>query len=352
MNVTLILGNGFDLNMGLPTAYSDFYQYYLKVDSPIQADFIKQKIKDEPKTWADLEKALGDVTAEYSDKVSVFDAAFSNVRDALAKYLEAVDTYAFPGLNANAFRFLQNVLEIDRFLDNKPKREYREFIKELDYNDIVLNVINFNYTSVVEKLKEVVSSAQVPNKKVVLNDIIHVHQTLDAGIIMGVNDESQIANETFRKSFDIQSVMIKPFINEEFAAGNDAKCVQLIANSDIIILYGTSLGQTDQVWWNVLANNVLARRQRIVYCPYESGAVQPMHETNVIRKIRYFKGYLAKTLVSDNVSLQAELMDKIYPIRNNHMFNFGFTQKDRDAVRREVIHKLIPPHYIQAKDIL
>lgn len=28
MNVTLILGNGFDLNMGLPTAYSDFYKYY------------------------------------------------------------------------------------------------------------------------------------------------------------------------------------------------------------------------------------------------------------------------------------------------------------------------------------
>ena len=33
MNVTLILGNGFDLNMGLPTAYSDFYKYYMLVDS-------------------------------------------------------------------------------------------------------------------------------------------------------------------------------------------------------------------------------------------------------------------------------------------------------------------------------
>lgn len=34
MNVTLILGNGFDLNMGLPTAYSDFYKYYMLVDLP------------------------------------------------------------------------------------------------------------------------------------------------------------------------------------------------------------------------------------------------------------------------------------------------------------------------------
>lgn len=343
MNVTLILGNGFDLNMGMPTSYSDFYQYYLKLDSSVKGvDFIKEKIKDEPKTWADLEKALGDITAEYSDKVSEFDAVFSNVRDALAKYLKAVDDYNFPRLNANAFRFLQNVLDIDKFLDNKPKREYLEFIKELD-NNIVLNVINFNYTSVVEKLKDYVASAQVPNKKITLNDIVHVHQTLDAGIIMGVNDDSQIANKDFRESFDIQSAMIKPFINEEFAAGNDEKCVTLISNSDVIVLFGTSLGQTDRLWWDILANDVYARRQRIIYCPYESQSMQPSHETNVIRKIRYFKASLAKSLAGDNVGMQKELMAKIYPIRNNHMFNFGFTQKDRDVVRREVIRNLLPP---------
>lgn len=34
MNVTLILENGFDLNIGLPTAYSDFYKYYMLVDLP------------------------------------------------------------------------------------------------------------------------------------------------------------------------------------------------------------------------------------------------------------------------------------------------------------------------------
>lgn len=33
MNVTLILGNGFDLNLGLPTAYSDLYKFYMLVDS-------------------------------------------------------------------------------------------------------------------------------------------------------------------------------------------------------------------------------------------------------------------------------------------------------------------------------
>ena len=54
MNVTLILGNGFDLNMGLLTSYSGFYKYYLQVDSPKSTNLIKQEIGEKPRNWADL----------------------------------------------------------------------------------------------------------------------------------------------------------------------------------------------------------------------------------------------------------------------------------------------------------
>ena len=33
MNVLFILGNGFDINLGLHTGYQDFYEYYLKQPS-------------------------------------------------------------------------------------------------------------------------------------------------------------------------------------------------------------------------------------------------------------------------------------------------------------------------------
>jgi len=33
MNITYILGNGFDLNIGLNTHYKDFYDYYIEVSS-------------------------------------------------------------------------------------------------------------------------------------------------------------------------------------------------------------------------------------------------------------------------------------------------------------------------------
>lgn len=343
MNVTLILGNGFDLNMGLPTSYSDFYQYYLEADSPIKGvDFIKDRIKNEPKTWADLEKALGDITAEYSDKVSEFDAVFSNVRNELEYYLKAIDEYDIPKFDIWASRFLCDVLEVDRYLDNKPKREYREFVRSLSANNVVLNVVNFNYTSTIEKIKSANSSLSFEQKKIQFGNIVHVHQDLNAGIIMGVNDKSQIANEAFRKSFDIQSMMIKPFINEEFAAGNDEKCVEMINASDIIILFGSSFGDTDRKWWDVIARSVNDRGQRVIYCPYEVEAMRPLHETDIIRKVRYFKDSLAKMLVPDLPTMQQNIMAKIYPVRNNHMFNFGFTQKDRDRVRSEVVSQILP----------
>lgn len=35
MNVTFLLGNGFDLNLGLSTSYKDFYSYYTKKEPNI-----------------------------------------------------------------------------------------------------------------------------------------------------------------------------------------------------------------------------------------------------------------------------------------------------------------------------
>lgn len=347
MNVTLIIGNGFDLNKGLPTSYSDFYQYYLKVDSPVSgADFIKQKIKDAPENWSDLEKSLGDITAEYSDNVIEFDAVFENVRNELEKYLKAVDVYEIPKLNILASRFLRDILEVDRYLDNKPKREYREFVKSLNVKDVVLNVVNFNYTSTIEKIKDLSSSLNFEQKKIQFGNMVHVHQDMNTGIIMGVNDKSQIGNEAFRKSFDIQSMMVKPFINEEFAAGNDEKCIELINCADAIILFGTSFGDTDRKWWDIVAHSVNNRSQRVVYCPFEAAVAQPLHETDIIRKIRNFKVSLAKKLAPDQPTMQQNLIARIYPVRNNSLFNFGFGRKERLEARSEIIHKLLSPNFV------
>lgn len=115
MKVTYLMGNGFDVNLGLPTKYSDFYQEYLdgirdldlsKPDNLMIKEFW-DKIKDEVfDKWKDFEEALafnleGDeknvsaVLSHFTNKFSVYLKRVSNrfectdeVTDSFISFLE------------------------------------------------------------------------------------------------------------------------------------------------------------------------------------------------------------------------------------------------------------------------
>lgn len=57
MNITFLIGNGFDLNLNLNTRYTDFYKYYIKNDPK---DLLSESIKEDYEMWSDLEVGLGE----------------------------------------------------------------------------------------------------------------------------------------------------------------------------------------------------------------------------------------------------------------------------------------------------
>ena len=63
MRITFLVGNGFDLNCGLHTQYSDFYKYFIEKHPQ---NTIACEIADNPENWADLELSIG----KYIEKVS------------------------------------------------------------------------------------------------------------------------------------------------------------------------------------------------------------------------------------------------------------------------------------------
>ena len=68
MNITYLIGNGFDLNLGLHTKYSDFIEWLNNEESSDKAsiqelqksidEYCKGK-KDAPINWSDTEEAFG-----------------------------------------------------------------------------------------------------------------------------------------------------------------------------------------------------------------------------------------------------------------------------------------------------
>src|SRR4030042_7161128 len=88
MNILFLIGNGFDLNLGLKTSYGDFYKYYIKVKSQSSAiNQLKNEISGDLKHWSDLEIALGKYTENFKS-VSEFDEVFDDLGDRLADDLE------------------------------------------------------------------------------------------------------------------------------------------------------------------------------------------------------------------------------------------------------------------------
>jgi len=64
MNITFLIGNGFDRNLGLKTTYSDFIKWYKK--TPPKTDILKkfrEYINDNEELWSAAEEELGKYTA-------------------------------------------------------------------------------------------------------------------------------------------------------------------------------------------------------------------------------------------------------------------------------------------------
>ena len=66
MNITFLIGNGFDRNLGLETTYSDFVKEYKKTNGSTETlKEFRAYIKDNEELWSTAEVALGEYTGQF-----------------------------------------------------------------------------------------------------------------------------------------------------------------------------------------------------------------------------------------------------------------------------------------------
>lgn len=282
MIITFLIGNGFDVNLGLKTRYCDFYKYYVNTDSsnkPLAIERFKREIdnfikKERNKTdndfidWRDLEIALGKWTANLSaeDVQPLYFDIVDNLKEYLRKEYRFFDAEAF---DSDLFvKYLLNPIE--GYLTKIQKEGLLRFWSRFIGKDDFVNIINFNYTHTIEALTgsrggRLLLGNNFAGHKTVLNPIYHIHQSLsDEEILVGLNDESQIANKDFRDNSHICNLLIKPKTNELLGTGINRDCEQVIANTNLFILFGTSVGITDKKWWNAICMKLQGNDARLL----------------------------------------------------------------------------------------
>lgn len=276
MRLLYLIGNGFDINVGLKTAYTDFLESYKEQPTSENLDEVgkryikrlKQDIQNNINLWSDFEiqfgkhmSKLGGMGSGIHSLQEEFDIINDDIRENLTHYIADEDKrISFP-VNAPQ-KFLTDVLI--------PEQHLRDFEKsEIDYKKNngnttanVIDFISFNYTRTIEKLLN--NNAVVQSKEFKVNGPVHVHGYYDNRMILGVNDISQIDNEKLRKDNYFIDALVKPNSNRVYGVNHTNQCIKLIENAHLICCYGLSFGDSDKIWWEKVCQQLKNRQDLIV----------------------------------------------------------------------------------------
>ncbi len=273
MNITFLVGNGFDLNLGLETRYSDFLKDYQNVVTCNRTiDNFKVDIMSDLPFWSNAELAFGQYTEKF-DSASEFCSCHKNFCEELAAYLDKQESRLnFDGLaNLIPNLFIKSI----NSYKNGFREEQQQQIKtcfDASQGAIRYNFISFNYTKTLDKCIELSKNNSllgcvryynsVDNNR--LGSMLHIHGFTDRDMVLGVNDKSQIANPKLFEGTSEEFIgqIIKKETNRLNEEHMDEKCSTLLNESDLIYVYGMSIGETDAIWWQRICT-ILKTRPRV-----------------------------------------------------------------------------------------
>lgn len=270
MNVTFLIGNGFDLACGLNTSYSNFIGYYSGLPSRNEniAKF-KTEISSNKETWADAEYAFGQYTQKFNaDETGSFQECLDDFINEMGKYLIEQER-RLENLNfkkEGISRFGNGLLQFKEYL---PESSMKVINNVLDSNNAKrrdINVIVFNYTNIFEKLVSKLCDSYMrylgpsktssgPDAANYLGNVVYAHGKLNkSSLIFGVDNEEQVLNKQLLQTDDFAYSLIKPEATADLLAESHRRCFDIIAGSSIICIFGMSIGLTDLTWWRKISD--------------------------------------------------------------------------------------------------
>jgi len=210
----MIIGNGFDLNLGLETSYQDFIKssHFESLCDENNTLSLYLKNIDTLSNWVDIEKEITNYSNYIYEELSTAE----------------IKTH-FMSLKAALIEHLRESLKKDINQESKAFKMIREEIQNTD------KIYNFNYTNSIFIIADLLN---IP-KEEIEEKHIYVHGSIDnEDIIFGVEDKAKISpkhiffKKSYNKNFGISD------IGQNLDYHNDA------------ILFGHSLGITDSSYFD------------------------------------------------------------------------------------------------------
>lgn len=325
MNILFLIGNGFDLNLGLETKYPHVLKAYLEENenntdkklskflSVLQSkedDALGRELKSE--LWSDFEKGIGKLSDEYnSDEIDDYIDSIRHFTDFMVNRLKEEELRVeFPakGQKLDKFNNLigKRIFGFFRYLPESTQKLLENRLSQDTKNNY--RIISFNYTSIFDKCvtsaKKYLSDQKIKNFDI--EECRHIHGRLDENLTMGVDNENQITNTDFARKRSKSQFLIKPIVAESvgnFSRKNDA---YLIMESDVICIFGMSFGETDKTWWKMIGKWFQDRYG-------ENGEEKEKHLI-YFAKSQGKEKYKDSVHPAENIEVRKEYKDKFYKV--------------------------------------
>ena len=313
MNLLFLIGNGFDINLGLKTGYPDFYRYYKTIDSQDPDILAMKESIEKDSCWSDLEHGLGVYSEEMRSK-DVFLKCVADIKEALTQYL--ISQRESATINLSFEKMMEDLTSPEDYLDELLKSKYNAFLKTHRGHFALeksVSVVTFNYTDTLETILTAKGRVAVP--------ILHIHGKLPNDIVLGVSDLKQIANNSFRTERDVREEFIKPEYNKACLNMRDETFVRLITSADVIILFGSSLGETDRKWWRLIGSQLQKKESETVlfYFVYDKKKDTVHHPNHRLRWTEQYQKEIISVLeIPEDRS--TEILARIYIGINKDIF--------------------------------
>lgn len=261
LKIAIILGNGFDIKLGIDSRYTDFYEYFLgqegakvifnpsdgTVSTPKHPELVEMMKDRYVVYWSDLELLFGQEIGRFQNINSIYHEK-AYLEQKLNDYLDRQQRrVTVPYKTAD---------ELKKQLDEIVMRLADMCGYKLDNEENEISFITFNYTDVIDRIIETVNNAS--NKRIVYKKPMHIHGRVKETVILGVDNEKQYDYSTIEYwKEELNKLMLKPELNNLLRSHEVSEIVCTIDNMDAVVIYGASIGETDAMWWKKLSEWLL-----------------------------------------------------------------------------------------------
>ena len=268
--ITFIVGNGLDLSLKLNTSYKAFYEYVKKHKLHPNNSIYKAIEKESPEWWADFELGLGRFTNTIEAVTEKERVKWSQtLNDELDEIKRDLKSYVREQ-NKLADEHIPNIqFTKESFYAGLETGQIANIRQRIPVGSTsAIRFVSLNYTDVLEKIFPRVGRAIAGLDYYIPSPVHHIHGSIDRKISLGVNDETQLSSyiDNVEKGF-----LIKPELIRMMNDGRIETLTQYINTSDIMVLFGVSLGATDRYIWNMVIEWLADSNRILVIHHYERG---------------------------------------------------------------------------------